>query len=175
MIRRLQNVSTFSVDPGRFQQPDRPLERRRTEVHVTLRRDQILVAGQFLDRPGRRPSHRQVRAERMAQAMYTARAEPRTPSRPFHVVLHDIRGERRAVPAQHAGRRQMPMLAESGREAPGERHVPEATSFRCGHVSLPLRSLYADLPFPEIYVLPFQRHQRVPPRHRSSGSPVRWM
>jgi len=43
-IRRLQNVSTISVDPGRIQQPDRPLERRRTEVHVTLRRDQILVA-----------------------------------------------------------------------------------------------------------------------------------
>jgi hypothetical protein len=60
------------------------------------------VAGQLLDRPGRRPPHRQMRAERMAQAMHPVLMEPRTPSRPFHVVLHDIRGERRAVPTTHA-------------------------------------------------------------------------
>ena len=86
------------VDPGRFQETDRPLERSRTEVHVPLRRDQILVAGKLLDRPCRRPPHRQMRAERMSQAVYTAFAEPRTPSRPFNVMLDDIRGERRAVP-----------------------------------------------------------------------------
>ncbi len=54
------------VDPGRFQETDRPLERSRTEVHVTLRRDQILVAGKLLDRPCRRPTHRPMRAERMS-------------------------------------------------------------------------------------------------------------
>ena len=96
-IRRLQNVSTISVAAAGFQQPDRPLERRRAQVHVALRRDQILVAGQLLDRPCRRPPHRQMRAERMAQAMHPALGEPRPSRRPFHVVLHHIRGERRAV------------------------------------------------------------------------------
>ena len=52
----------------------------------------------------------------------------------------------------------MTMFAESGREANGERHVPEATAFRCRHVALPLGSLDADLPFPEIHVAPLQCH-----------------
>jgi hypothetical protein len=52
----------------------------------------------------------------------------------------------------------MPMFAERARETQGERHVPEATAFRCRHVTLPLRSLDADLPFPEVQVWPLQRH-----------------
>jgi len=50
--RRLQYFSTgFS---SRFKQPDRSIKRRRTQVHVALRRIEVLVSGQFLDGPCRR-------------------------------------------------------------------------------------------------------------------------
>ena len=60
MIRRLHYVSTTGVDSSSIQETDRAIERRGTEVHVPLRRDQILVAGKLLYRPCRRPPHRQM-------------------------------------------------------------------------------------------------------------------
>ena len=44
----------------------------------------------------------------------------------------------------------MAMLAKSGREANGHRHVAEAPAFRCRYVALPLGSLDADLPFRKV-------------------------
>jgi hypothetical protein len=40
-------------------------------MHVPLRRGQVLVPRQFLDRPGWCSLHRQVRAERVAQDVNT--------------------------------------------------------------------------------------------------------
>src|SRR5258705_13764197 len=67
--RRLQYFSTGFR--SRLEQPDRSIERRRTQVHVALRRVEILVSGQFLDRPRRRATHRQMRTERVTEDMWT--------------------------------------------------------------------------------------------------------
>jgi len=63
--RRLQNTSTnFGA---RLEQPNCCVEGCRTQVNVALRRGQVLMSGEFLDSPRRRPAHRQMRAERVAQ------------------------------------------------------------------------------------------------------------
>ena len=62
---RLQPVSKHGR--GLLQQADGALQRRRREVHVALRRAEVGVPRQLLDRPRRRPPHREVRAERVAQ------------------------------------------------------------------------------------------------------------
>jgi len=51
--------------PGLIEQPNRAVERGGTRVHVPLRRGQVLMPGQLLDRPRRRATHRQVRTERV--------------------------------------------------------------------------------------------------------------
>lgn len=75
--RRLQYFSTTRVTVvvsgfnrtrrGLFQQSNRRIECSRTQVHVALRRFQVLMPGQFLNGSRRRSTHRQVRAERVAQ------------------------------------------------------------------------------------------------------------
>jgi hypothetical protein len=55
-------VSGFSRT---IEQPDRSIERRRTQVHVALRRVEILVSGQFLDCTRWRATHCQMRTERV--------------------------------------------------------------------------------------------------------------
>jgi hypothetical protein len=54
-------VSGFSPTLS-IQQPDRAFDRRGTQVHVPLRRDQILMPGELLNRPRRRAAHGQMRA-----------------------------------------------------------------------------------------------------------------
>src|SRR5262249_43745568 len=57
---------------GRFrliQQPDRTFDRRRTQVHVPLRRREVLVSSELLNGPCRRPTHHRLRTERVAKAM----------------------------------------------------------------------------------------------------------
>ncbi len=58
------------VDESPVQQPNRVFRRGRAEVHVALRRAQIRVAGQFLNRASRSAPHGQMRTERMAQHVY---------------------------------------------------------------------------------------------------------
>jgi len=52
-----------------IEQSDRLIDGARTEVHISLRRREILMTYQFLSSPDRRASHRQVRTERMPQNM----------------------------------------------------------------------------------------------------------
>jgi hypothetical protein len=56
-------------------------------VHVPLRCRQILMPGEFLNRPRRRAAHREMRAERMPQPMYPACDEQSAPRGPFHMML----------------------------------------------------------------------------------------
>ena len=49
------------------QQTNRRVERCRAQVHVALRRRQVLMARQFLNRFGWRVSHREMRAEGVSQ------------------------------------------------------------------------------------------------------------
>jgi hypothetical protein len=58
-----------TVFNGVVQQTDGRVERRRTHVHVALRRPEILVAGELLNRPRRRATHREMRTERVSQAL----------------------------------------------------------------------------------------------------------
>jgi hypothetical protein len=66
--RRLQYFSTTRSIVGSgfsrtIEQPNRSIERGRTQVHVALRHVQVLVPGQFLDCPCGRATHRQMRAD----------------------------------------------------------------------------------------------------------------
>ena len=58
----------FAKRPRRWrllQQVDRTPNRRGTQVHIPLRRADVLMAGEFLDRARTGPTHRQVRTERV--------------------------------------------------------------------------------------------------------------
>ena len=50
---RLRYLSSDIAGPGLVQQPNGPLQGRWAEVHVALRRGQVLVPCKFLDRPSR--------------------------------------------------------------------------------------------------------------------------
>jgi hypothetical protein len=45
---------------------------RSAQVHVPLRRRQVLMSGELLDGPCRRATHRQMRTERVAKTMAAA-------------------------------------------------------------------------------------------------------
>jgi hypothetical protein len=51
-------------------QPYGPFEGRRARVHVALRRRQVAVSGELLDRPHRRTAHRKTRAEGVTQDVH---------------------------------------------------------------------------------------------------------
>jgi len=55
---------------GLFKQPNRSVERSRTQVHVALSHRQILVSRQFLDRADRSATHCQVWAERATEYVH---------------------------------------------------------------------------------------------------------
>lgn len=56
---RLHDVSTDLYGIRGFEEPDRAVDRRRTEVHVPQGRAQTAVSSQLLNRPRRRPAHRE--------------------------------------------------------------------------------------------------------------------
>lgn len=66
----------MSVEPH-VQQPNRVLGRRGAQVHVALRRGEIRVSGQLLDRASRRSFHRQMRTEGMPEHVDACRVQPR--------------------------------------------------------------------------------------------------
>jgi hypothetical protein len=92
-----------------FEQPDRRIQRGWTEVHVPLRRGEILMSGGFLNRPRGCAPHGQMRTEGMPQHMDTAVhlcASCGTSDQP----LHDLLCERlTCVVAQYAWASQMAM------------------------------------------------------------------
>jgi hypothetical protein len=59
-------------------------------VHVALRRDQILMPGELLNRLRRRAAHREMRAERVTQSMRTARAQSCALRRAYDVVRDHV-------------------------------------------------------------------------------------
>ena len=67
---------------ARLQQSNRRVERCRAEVHVTLRRAQVLVSSEFLDGPRWRATHRQVRTKRVTQLYPPMIAFARLPALP---------------------------------------------------------------------------------------------
>src|SRR5438477_439476 len=87
--------------------------------------------GELLDGLRRRPSHREMRAERVPQVVNTVLRELRSTRRAQHAVLHHLSSQRLAIVlAQHVGTPQMPMIAERGRQSDDERHIPEPSALR---------------------------------------------
>jgi hypothetical protein len=70
----------FDAELSPVEQPDRVFRCRRTQVHVALRRRQIRVTGQLLNRQGRCALHRQVRTERVPRGCGTPCSIPATRS-----------------------------------------------------------------------------------------------
>ena len=62
----LHNFDRRTADPA----ANRRVERCRTQVHVALGHRQIRMPGEFLNRPRRRASHREVRTERVTQDVH---------------------------------------------------------------------------------------------------------
>src|ERR1700687_2094853 len=60
----------------------------------------------------------------------------------------------------------MPMIAGRGRESDGEWHIPQPSPLRCRHLTVPVGSLDADLPFAEIDVSPLERDHLATPKAR---------
>ena len=61
-----------AVTSAPVEQADGPLSLARRQVHVAHRRRQMLVPGELLDRLRRRPSHREMRAERVSKDVHVA-------------------------------------------------------------------------------------------------------
>ena len=66
-LARLPYVSPHEIRHRLIEELDRALDCRRAEVHVPLRRPEVGVASQFLNRCDWGSSHRQVRTEGVAQ------------------------------------------------------------------------------------------------------------
>ena len=125
-------VSKMSPRCSRLSDPSSsriaPHDRRRTQVHVPLRRRQVLVAGEFLNRPRRRAAHRQVRTERVPQDV-NALASRAPAARRVAPGLHDLLRQRRAVAlAEHPRSAQMPMPPQRRRQPDRHRHVAHASA-----------------------------------------------
>ena len=82
---------------GRIEQPDRVIEHVRAQVHVPLRRHQVLVSGQELDGAHRRAPHRQVRAERVTESVRPMRRHVRDARHLGQEVGHVAFAERQTV------------------------------------------------------------------------------
>jgi hypothetical protein len=96
-----------SISPHRlrvrlFQQPDCSFNRGGTQVHVTLRRGQVLVSSQFLNGPSGCATHSQVGAERVTQAVSTTDADVCPTPCTTNMISDDILFQRRAVPMLRA-------------------------------------------------------------------------
>ena len=75
--RSLHYLFTVRAVSVAIEESDCVFQRGRAQVHVHLRRRQVLVSGQFLDRFRRGAPHRQVRAEGVPQQMDAGVGAPR--------------------------------------------------------------------------------------------------
>jgi hypothetical protein len=118
-------MSPRSKRRARFEEPNRVVERRRTEMHVTLRRSQVLVAGEFLNRARRRTLHREVRTERVPQAVRPAHWNASESSGSSDMVRDHVHLQGRSIRLQEdALSLQMPVVSQRRRQACGERDIP---------------------------------------------------
>jgi hypothetical protein len=66
-------------------------------MHVPLRRHQILMARELLNRPRRRAAHGEMRTERVAQSMDATLTDLRASCGPLDVMLHGVRRQSRSI------------------------------------------------------------------------------
>ena len=58
------------------------------------------------------------------------------------------------------------MVAKRRGQPDRERQVPKSSALRDGHMTLPVRTLHAELPLLEVDVAPFERHHLAAPQAR---------
>ena len=97
VVSGFSRSSVVSAFRRTVEQPNRGVERCRTQVHASLRRLEVLMPGEFLNGPSRRATHRQMRTERVTEDV-DARFDTRAPGDPAHRDLDDLLRERLAPP-----------------------------------------------------------------------------
>jgi hypothetical protein len=153
--------STEIFGNGAFEQPNRTFDRRRTQVHVALRGGDVRVTGQLLNRPRRRPAHREMRTERVPKAVRPAALEPRAPRRSYDRPRHRaFRVGIAIVPVEHPWPTEVSRVAERRCETRRHRHIAEPPAFGRIDMALPHVALDADQPLGQIKVGPLQRDRR---------------
>jgi hypothetical protein len=93
----VRDVSKTEDGPAVIEQPDCAFNSGWAEVHIALRRAELLMASEFLNRSHRRAPHRQMRTERVPQYMYADIAKIRSSGCPSHKTLYLPLGQRTAV------------------------------------------------------------------------------
>jgi hypothetical protein len=107
-------------------------------VHIPLRRRQILMPLEFLNRLGRSPTHRQVRAERVTKRMDTG--NPAASRRLFDDPLYSALCQRPTLGVdQDPFTPQMPSFAQSLRQPLGQWNVSDLAALWWGQVTPSIR------------------------------------
>jgi len=104
------------------------------------------MPGELLNGPRWRATHRQVRTERMPEAMHAAHSQVRSADRTAHRLADHVVRQRGSIAlTEHQGRRKCRMVAECPRQANGQRHVAHAAALRHADMSAPVAALNAEL------------------------------
>src|SRR4029453_18744332 len=93
---------------GSIQQADGCIERSRAQVHVSLRRPEILMTREFLNRTCGRPSHGQMRTERVPKNVNAGLDVCPIGAPPHHDLNHFLCQRLALTPAQYSWTPQMP-------------------------------------------------------------------
>jgi hypothetical protein len=113
----VRDVSKFGDGIAVIQQSNRPCHGGRAEVHVPLRRADLLMPRQFLNRPHRRAAHRKMRTECMSEDVHADISKIRPTRSAPHETLHLPLRQRRAVArAEYPSAPQMTEPSERVRE-----------------------------------------------------------
>jgi hypothetical protein len=87
----VRDVSTVLRVEAAIEQPNRTLQRRRTQVPVALRRPELAMPGELLDGSRGCATHREMRAEGVAQHVNANLHRLRASRRSTHVIGYDLR------------------------------------------------------------------------------------
>ena len=100
-------------------------------MHIPLRRGQVLVPRQLLDRPYGCSSHGQMWAERVFQGVHALMVELGSTCRPSHPILDHLLREGSTVRFhQHPRPTQVPMPSQGVCESDGQWHIAETPAVR---------------------------------------------
>ena len=127
-------------------------------MHVTLRRGQVLVSGELLNRSRRRATHGQMRTERVPQNVdprFHVCASRRSPHRDLN---HFLRERLSATVAEHARSAQMSRVSQCSLQPFRQGHMSQPPAFRHRYMSLLLRTCHTEVPFIQVEVGPLERH-----------------
>ena len=129
--RRLHSVSKTSIGRSLIEQSNRRIERRRTQVHVPLRRAEIAVASELLNRPTWSTPHCPMRIERVPQDMHASVGQVGASSCAEHQPLDDPLAESASVPLRQDSFAEMAVVAQGHRQSFREWNVAYSNRQQC--------------------------------------------